>query len=642
MNPPRASLPGRLAPGLALLACIAAVFWIANGVAPWDGDRANVWHHYEYLAEGFLSGHTSLSVEPAPALLRLRDPYDPAANAGLRLWDASLYRGKYYLYYGPAPAAVLMAPWRLVTGRMLPQRMAVALFAAGGFAGLALLLAGVRRACFPALPGGAMALVLLAAFHAAWLPVILRRPGVWELPIVSAAACLWWALYFLWRFRESGGRVRWAAAAGAALAVMIGCRVTNVFEAAIVILLLLAPSGAGHAAGPRRIGAACAAAAIVGLGGAALLLYNHARFGNWLEFGQSYMLGGRDIRGAAFLNPAFIPFNMWSYLVSLPEFSPYFPFLHPAWPDSFPAGYLGYEAIYGALFAMPVQLAGFAGLCWAWRSRADAAARGAAITVAAAALSSVFAGAILFCWQGACSRYICELFAGWTLVSAVGLMAVFSRAGAGRPGRAARLLAGAAACWTIACVWLASADLRGFMRQTNPGTYRALAHALDYPSEWWIGAKGIRFGPVDLAVRVPASSPAGETVLAASGVPLRVNQLVLGLADPSHARIILSGNEDTVLETRIFPIQGGRIRVRLSAPWLYPPPEHPYWDGIADPSRRLDLQSLFSVDWGPGALSGHSAHSFDASGFAPAVLGAGGPDPVSPFVESVAPVPQGP
>jgi hypothetical protein len=637
VNERRLALAARLPYWLSFLACVAAAFWVANGVAPWDGDRGNVWHHYEYLAEGFLAGHTSLSVEPAPALLKLRDPYDPEANASLRLWDASLYRGKYYLYYGPAPAVVLMVPWRILTGHGLPQRMAVALFAAGGFAGLALLFFEIRRKCFPGLSGAALGAIIITAFHAAWLPVILRRPGVWELPIVSAAACLWWALYFLWRFRESGGLSRWAAAAGAALMVMIGCRATNVFEAAAVLLLLLAPFAGEDPARTRRLGAACLAAAIVGAGGVALLLYNRERFGSWLEFGQSYMLGGRDIRGAAFLNPAFIPFNMWSYLVSLPEFSPYFPFLHPAWPDSFPAGYLGYEAIYGALFAMPVQLAGFAGLAWAWKSRSGPAARGTALVLVAAALSTVFAGAILFCWQGACSRYIAELFAGWTVVTSVGLMAVFSSGGALRFGRAARLLAAAATCWTIGCVWLASADLRGFMRQTNPGTYRAVAHVLDYPSEWWIRLKGIRFGPVDLVVRVPPSSPAGETVLVASGVPLRVNQLVLDRTDPGHARLILSGNEDTVLETSPLPVPEGRIRIRLSAPWLYPPAEHPYWDRFSDAKERLDLQTLFSVDWILGSQSAHSSHSFDASGFEPAVLGAQGADAPTPFVESMAP-----
>ena len=72
-----------------------------GGIAPWERDRVNLWHHYEYLAEGFLRGHTYLSVDPAPELSLLADPYDPSANEPYRLWDASLYQGRYYLITGP-------------------------------------------------------------------------------------------------------------------------------------------------------------------------------------------------------------------------------------------------------------------------------------------------------------------------------------------------------------------------------------------------------------------------------------------------------------------------------------------------------------------------------------------------------------
>lgn len=638
MNAPLRTAPGWLPVALSLLACSFAAFWVADGVAPWNAEQSNVWHHYEYMTEGFLAGHLYLSVEPPPELLALKDPYDPATNARYRLWDASLYHGKYYLYYGPAPAIVLMVPWRLLTGHMLPQRLAVAVFAVGGLAGLALLLLEVRRSCFPRLSGTMLGLVLVVAFHAAWLPVILRRPGFWEMPIVSATAFLWWALYFLWKYRDSG-RGSWAVATGLALMLMIGCRVTNVFEAGVILLLLAPFADAGR---PRKWGAACAAAGIVAAGGVALLLYNHARFGRWLDFGQSHMLWGMDYRGAGWFDPSYIPFNMWTYLMAMPDLGPYFPFVHASWPASFPAGYLGTEAMFGARFAMPVHLVGLLGLAWAWRRRAAPATRGSALVLGAAACSSLLAGCVLFCFKGQCSRYIAELFAGWTLVTSVGLMAVFGSEGAERFPRWARLLCAGVACWTFACVWLASAEFRGFMRQTNPGTYRALAHALDYPSEWWLREKAIRFAPIDIVVRVPPSAPFSRTILVASGYPEKVNQLALARVDSGHVRLILNGNEDSVLETGPLETPSGVLRVRLSAPWLYPPPEHPYWDRYADASRRLELQTLFSLALGSAEYSAHSTHSFDASGFVPAVLGARDSGPGSPFVESVSLAATGP
>ena len=635
------STGARLALWSALGACAAAAFWISQGVAPWDGDLRNAWHQYEYLAEGFLRGHAHLSIEPAPELLALRDPYDPAANAPYRLWDASLYHGKYYLYHGPTPALALMLPFRALAGRALPQRLAVAAFASAGLLGLSLLLWEVRNRHFPRLSAGALAAILIVAFHASWLPVALRRSALWELPIVSGVACLWWALYFLWKFHDSGGRLRWAAAAGIALALLMGSRVTHVLGAGAVALLVLAPAvgpGPGRA---RRLGAGCLAAGIAAAGGMALLAYNRARFGSWTEFGMSYMLFGEDYRGIRYFNPAFAPFNAWTYLLSLPRLGPYFPFAHPFWTDSHPAGFVGYEEVYGALFMMPVHLAGLCALGWAWSGRAAPGMRAAAATVAGAVLATVLAGLPLFCWAWACSRYTAELLAGWTVATSVGLMVVFGADGTIRPRRLARALAAFAACWSVAGVWLASAEFRGFMEETNPRVYRTLAHALDYPSHWWARAKGIRFGPVDLVLCVPEGPAGTRTVLMASGRPQRVNQLLLERVDGDRVRLALVQNDHRVLESPGLAAKGGRLRVRVDAPWLYPPPAHPYWDGIG-PKAARERQTLFAIGWDSGGTRAHSLRSVDPVGFEPVVAGRGQAPPGSAYVESAGPAASSP
>ena len=43
----RKPAPAAVAGMLALLLCAVASLWLADGVAPWEGDRANLWHHYE-------------------------------------------------------------------------------------------------------------------------------------------------------------------------------------------------------------------------------------------------------------------------------------------------------------------------------------------------------------------------------------------------------------------------------------------------------------------------------------------------------------------------------------------------------------------------------------------------------------------
>ncbi len=396
------------------------VFAATSPVARVEQASLNPWHHYEFLAEGFARGHTYLSVDPPQELLALENPYLPSSLPEKRLWDASLYHGKYYLYFGPAPAAVLMLPWRLVTGHGMPQWVAAGAWAVIGLAGLFRLLSRVRDRYFPGVSALWLGFVAIVAFHASWFPVLLRRPAVWELPIVAAVACAWWSLAFLYEFHASGGRLRWGVLAGIALGVLIGSRVTYLFSAALVLSLMLVPTPA--AGGRIRFGQALAASGLVALAGLSLLAYNHARFGSWTEFGTSFQLWGADYRGTRFMDPRYILFNAWTYLLSTPNFGPYFPFIHPTWPDRFPSGHMGMEEMHGILFAMPVHVAALGSVFLLVRRARDPQARPLVVTLLCALGISLLAAAILFTWGGLCSRYIAELCAGPTVLTAVGLL----------------------------------------------------------------------------------------------------------------------------------------------------------------------------------------------------------------------------
>src|ERR1700722_18001157 len=88
----------------ALLSCVAAVqLWVLTaGFIGWPGYT----NYYAQLTDSFLHGQLSLRTLPPPKLLALPDPYDPVANGPYRLHDAILFDGKYYLYWGPAPALI--------------------------------------------------------------------------------------------------------------------------------------------------------------------------------------------------------------------------------------------------------------------------------------------------------------------------------------------------------------------------------------------------------------------------------------------------------------------------------------------------------------------------------------------------------
>src|SRR5262245_32215828 len=100
---PRRSLPW---PDLAVLgvAALAYFYFITYGAWWWhDGPR----YFHELLGDAFAAGQLSLVVQPSPQLLALSDPYDPRNRENIPfLHDASLYQGKYYVYWGPFPGLV--------------------------------------------------------------------------------------------------------------------------------------------------------------------------------------------------------------------------------------------------------------------------------------------------------------------------------------------------------------------------------------------------------------------------------------------------------------------------------------------------------------------------------------------------------
>ncbi len=628
--------PVRAATSLLLGFAVASalLFWIANGVAPWDSQRNSAWHHYEYLTDGFLEGHTYLSVAPDPSLLKLKDPYDPTQNAAYRLWDASLYQEKYYLYFGPTPVLLLMLPWQVITGKHLPQRLAVWSFAVIGLAGLALLLWEIRQRYFPQLSGLKLGLILFIVMHAAWLPVTLRRPAFWELPIVAAVACLWWTIYFFWRCHASGGQTRWAVAAGFGLAFLLGARPTYVFTAGWIVGLLFLSGRLGDNTKRWPWPTVLATGTITALGGIALLFYNHARFGNFLEFGQSYQLWGSEERHLQHFNLRFIPFNIWLYLFSLPELSPYFPFLRTVWPSSLPTGYIAIEEMPGALFAMPAHLAGFMALAWTWR-RHDAAIQPLKWILRAATGATLLAGSLLFCFAGGCSRYITELFAGWTVVTAIGLMAIFNLPSASRRHGVLKLLTLCAAGWTIVCTWLASTEFHAFMRDTNPRAYTFAAHLLDYPSYWLMQREHSVFGPLKLEVRLMPFNQPEKVVLLGNGRTGLLNQLLLERLDASHVRLQLIENDLAILSTPPLEVTNGILHLGVAAPWLYPPAAHPYWDGFTNGTERHTLQTCFALAAAGHVVSANSYYYFDSASFEPFVRRQDSANTASAWVESV-------
>ena len=614
--------PSHLSLWLPVALISGLLLWTAAGIRSLDtGDPSNLWYqrHYEYLAEGFARGRLSLSLEPAPGLLRLADPYDPARNLPFRLWDASLYHGKYYLYYGPAPALLLMLPLRLATGWMVPQWLAVALFSCAGIAGLALLAWEIRNRFFPGAPSWLLGVTIFTATTATWIPVTIRWPSVWSLPVVSACACLWWTLYFLWRFHLQGRTAPWAVLSGLGLGFLLASRATYLFAAAGLLGFHLLPRSDPARPEGGRLRGLLVAGALAAAAGAALLAYNYARFGSIAEFGQSYQLWGDNQRHIRHFNPAFIPFNARLYFLSLPQLSPFFPFALGVFPAELPAGYLDVQEIHGILFALPVHLFGIGALAWAVSRKRGPSDRPLRRVLLAGALAAACSTGLLLCWAGATTRYITEILSGWAPLTAVGLLMVFG-APKSRAASVLKPLALAACLWSVLYTGCASAGYMGLFHRTNPEAYDAIASFLDRPSDLYARAAGKSFGPLELNVSLAPHSKSGTDVLVVSGRPGRMHELLIRRIDAGHARLVVAENDLATLVTPEFSTGSNPLHVRLEAPWLYPPAAHPYWQRQPQAAASSALQSRQVVTVNGVATRADTPHSYDAAGFAPLLV----------------------
>lgn len=289
---------------------------------------ANYESYYSHLAAGFSEGHLYLPVEPRPELLTLADPYDPAQNEPYRLHDASLCKGKYYLYFGPTPALILYLPFRWITGQPLPDRLAVYFFAFGGFVWAALLLFHLREKYFRTVPEWMLRLTILVAGLANCSLYNFRRAATYEVAISCGVFFLTGAVYFFCRAIESN-RIKppMLALASLLLGLAVGARPQFVLSG--VLLLPMAYRVRREENGGD--GAMGLSAAFLPFLACLMLLaaYNHLRFGSPFDFGHKYQLAGLHLNRVHYGKPEFIAPGIYLFIFKWPTFSSSFPFVHP-------------------------------------------------------------------------------------------------------------------------------------------------------------------------------------------------------------------------------------------------------------------------------------------------------------------------
>ncbi len=456
---------------------ISLYFWTALSSPPSPvGIREG--GYYQNLAASLVDGHLHLLEQPDPRLLALPDPYDPAANKALRLHDASLYQGQYYVYFGITPVIVLFLPAE-VLGIPLSEPVAGALFAALALVFAALLIGCLLRRYANRAPPWVLPSSVLAVGLANGLPFLLRRSSVYEIAI-AAGLCfttLTVALALRAAF-NSRHRTGCLAAAWLTTGLAAGCRPHLVVVGVVVAWATYRAVQEAPRGGGWKLAATTMAPLIAVLAG--LALYNASRFGSPLEFGTRYQLTAFNITQYNFFDPARVVPGLFFYLFQPPHFSLTFPFitLAPEWPGGgLPSSYFDLEPVGGALALAPWLLVGPIGGAAAW-ARGKARTRSAGkLVLLLTATGAAIAVPPMILFGTATQRYAADWLTlgliGAVLMLAVGVQSVRAR---GRGWRQISAVAVATAFLYSSVVGLAL-GITGYyegLRHGSPRAYKAL------------------------------------------------------------------------------------------------------------------------------------------------------------------------
>jgi hypothetical protein len=440
------------------------------------------YHQYvDMLAEGFRAGHLYLVQEPTPALLAKKNPLD-GANVAIWIWDASYYRGHFYMYWGPVPACLLAFVKALFhIHATVGDEVTSFVFLSGRLAFGLLLLDTLIRRLFTKTPVWLAVAAALVFALGNPSPFVLARGGPYEVAITSAQCFLVAGLYFALRALVGASSVTNACAlASTSWALAFGSRGSLLPATALLCVATLAALRVS-APGLRLVRPAVALALppVIMLG--CLVLYNYARFDSFAETGMNHQMSFRHFDTEAL----YVPLNLYSYLFRDLFYDCRFPFVTAPWHVGHTAiarwlaplpGYFMFEPMGGALNSCPWILLGVFAVLATKRFGNQSIAPRVFCTVSFAIAATMTIAPALGLWM-ATMRYLLDFTSGATLLAAIGCFAVWERVADKALG--VRLLAAtpiiAFAAYSAALgVLLGFTGYSGHFQHQNPGLFQAL------------------------------------------------------------------------------------------------------------------------------------------------------------------------
>jgi hypothetical protein len=444
--------------------------WTASSGLPFGFGEAHD-GLYNLQAQALARGQLHLAVEPRPELFELAEPYEPGRNAPFRLLDASLYHGRYYLYFGVVPVLLAFLPWLLLGLGDLPEPAAAVAFGFGCFVFAALLLRRLLSTHLPDLPVALHALLFLAVGLFTVVPFALRGPQVYEVAICAGALFAVAAAWCFLTAAESGSLAR-LALGGLSLGLAIGCRANHLVLAPLLPLLASSPGRPWRSRGRLRVAVAVVGPLAVCL--LALGLYNRARFDSWTEFGARYQLMGA--RPVPWFDYRAMPPTLFVQFLAPPAVRSDFPFVVPYFEgkgprpeghflDYWTTGVFAHSPFLLILFAFPWILRG------APVEKAELLRRRLLLLLAAGLALPLVTS---YAFGSVAMRFQVD-FVPFLLVPSLVLWLLFTRRVKAEKRVAVRGLAGVAFGWSaLAAVALSLHGASDDLRNDNPALFASL------------------------------------------------------------------------------------------------------------------------------------------------------------------------
>lgn len=320
--------------------------------------------YYDLLASAFRHGQLALQIEPDPALLAFKDEnlYQPSNREGIPvLWDATLYKGKYYLYWGPAPALLLTVLKFFYVGE-IGDRLLTLLFLTGTLLFFNLIILYLRKIYFNQIPNWAVLSAIAFTGLVNPMTYILVEARIYEAAIIAAQFFLIAGFYFIFTSLTQTSIPR-LFLAGLFFAFAVGSRTTLLFAVAFtatIFVFWVIQSQRGKA-----ITLITGFVTPLIIGALAYALYNYARFESFTEFGYRYQLTSYNLYEELdeTFSLKYIPPNFYKIVLNPLEQRPAFPYIFPTrwagpeWLESKRGFYLLLaENITGILISSPFLL----------------------------------------------------------------------------------------------------------------------------------------------------------------------------------------------------------------------------------------------------------------------------------------------